>query len=300
MISGSERARGDTVLSRLPGALRETLERSFADRLAGAPDASHNVDNAWYSGGDPRTVGEAVIAVGPQGINILARIHERMMKIDPSGGLFGEIRYLRNLWWGGSAGFKVVYRDPESLRARLQGLFPRVAGDLLLGALEHQGRSALRALLRTPPWRLGSPRESPPDCDTFREIGNLGEESLHFCIGKRAPRPPAFDDIHLDWHSPVRGVDPLTRRCVYALGAGVTHWLQAMRGVGAPLFPFDALEAEIARGSRLGRPAGDVPALARHREEQWALATQGEAGHQVALHRWEEIAAPGGLERSRG
>lgn len=232
MISASERPSREPVLDRLPGRLRETLERSFVDRERGVLRAEHNLDNAWYAGDHPRTVEEAVTAIGPQGIDVLTRIHQRIERLDPSGDTWREIRYVRNLWWGGSAGFKAVYRDPESLRVRLHGLFDRVAPDLLVGALEHQLRPAIRILMRTPPWRLVDPRAAPPDCDTWREISGLGKEALHFCVGRHEDRPVELDDIHLDWRSPVVRADPVTRRCAYALGESVRHWLQAKRGVG--------------------------------------------------------------------
>lgn len=253
-------------LKLLPEPVRETLERSFADRRRGVPEARLNLDNAFW-GGDPRTTWEAVLALGAQGLSLITRIHERLARLDPSGEAWREVRYLRNVWWGGSGGFKVVYVDRARARERLRALFPRVAEDSLLGALEHQRGAPLRALCR------------PRDADTFREVDRLGEEALHLCVAHRERPPTSLDDVHLDWASPVSGVDPVRRRCVYAFCVGARHWLQARFGLGQPVFPFAAMEARIAAGQV------DEARAARWRAEAWALAAAGKSG-DVEARSW--------------
>jgi hypothetical protein len=250
-------------LALLPAPVRDTLQRSFDDRMLGVPEARLNLDNAFW-GGAPETLPAALQALSAQALSIVTRIHERLARIDPSGEAWREVRYLRNVWWGGSGGFKLVYADRARARERLRALFPRVAEDTRLGALEHQRGSLLRALLR------------PFDADSFREVDRLGEEALHLCVARREPPPTSLDDVHLDWASPVSGVDPATRRCVYAFCSGARHWVQARFGVGAPVFPFAAMEARIAQG------LVDPAAAERWRAREWALAASGSAGDREA------------------
>lgn len=281
--------------------LRVTLERSFADRRTGQPAAAENLANAWYAGGDPATVEDALEQVGAQGLNILTRVHDRIVALDPSLQTWRRIRYIRNLWWGGSAGFKVVYEERAALRAGLDALFPRVARDATVGALEHQRGSSLRHLLRAIPRALSGAAPAPPDCDTFREVDQLGHEGLHFCVATRDPSPTALDDIHLDWCSPVRRVDPVTRRCVYAPGLGAWHWLQARTRLGRPVLAFDAIDHEIARVTKLRGPRDDAwdawdawdQCVERWLDVKWGLAARGRAGHDTAIRWWKECAALG-------
>lgn len=276
--------------------MRETLERSFADRMSHEKGAGNNLDNAWYAGGAPETTWSATKAIGAQGINIVTRIHERMTRIDPSGAAWEQVKYIRNLWWGGSGGFKVVYRDREGMRRRLHDLFDKVAEDLLIGALAHQKRSALRGLVHAKIEDLTSPAASPPDANTFREVDGLGREALHVCIAKTEPSPTTLDDIHLDWVSPVKGADPVHRRCVYGWTVGAPHWLQATMQIGKPVFPFGEIDEMIAdteeRRARGEKPKrGSAAAwddwLGRWRAKEWELAAAGKRGHDEAM-RWRK------------
>jgi hypothetical protein len=71
-------------------------------------------------------------------------------------------------------------------------------------------------------------------------------------------------------------VDPATRRCVYAFCSGARHWVQARFGVGAPVFPFAAMEAKIAKG------LVDPAAAEQWQARAWALAASGSAGDREA------------------
>ena len=278
----------------LDAPLGALLERSFDDRALGLPDAELNLANAWWSpghDGPPATAWEAIARIGPAGSNVITRIHERVRALDPSLELWRAIRYIRNVWWGGSAGFKVVWDDPDAAREALDTLFPRVARDGFLGGLEHQLGSPLAVLAARPLARWRDHADDLPDSTTFREVSALGAEAVHFCVGRRAPRPPALDDVHLDWRSPVRALDPITRRCAYAVCEGARHWLQATRGLGAPRVVFEVMDdlvaAVAARGGVTPRAAWDDLA-ARWREARWELALGGADGHaRAAAYRWE-------------
>lgn len=279
-----------SALESLPPALLRTVEASFADRLRGVPLAAQNLDVAWYAPrNDPRTPLESLACTGATSVNVLVRLHARIQALDPSGELWSQIRYLLNSWFGGCAGFKVVFHDPAAAAARLDALAPRVARDLLLGGLEHQHGANAWAILareRYTPADLLSARP-PPDCDTWREIDRPNDEALHFCIGKRDPRVPSLDDIHIDWRSPVIGFDPAAGRCRYDLGiVGAAHWAQAMLGWGKPLDPFTLVDARLAADHDKS-PAWAAFA-ARWREAKWSLAVQGKAGYRDALAWWRD------------
>src|SRR5688572_12284363 len=106
---------------KLDSALRETLERSFQARAAGDPgaswilddgkrlgpheEASLNLANGFW-GRSPASAWEAAQNAGPEWVSMLVRLFERMRSIDPTLALWKQIKYVRNGWWGGSAGFK--------------------------------------------------------------------------------------------------------------------------------------------------------------------------------------------------
>lgn len=271
----------------LEEALRETLERSLADRLAERPGAELNLDNAFWGAPPPRDLGEALTRLGPTCVNIAVRLFERLRDIDPALELWAEIRYLRNVWCGGSAGFKVVYAEPERMRARLDARFDgasgrRLARDTIVGGLEHQRGEMLDVLRDHLPLVLQG--GEPPHADSWREVHRPGEEAIHLCVGKLEPRPTELDDIHLDWKSPVVGVNPSTRRCRYGLFISATHWVQARFGIGKPVFPFHEIDGSIAALSARGAsPAGWEAFAARWRAARWALAMRGRAGAEEAM-----------------
>ncbi|AUX45988.1 hypothetical protein SOCE26_074910 [Sorangium cellulosum] len=291
-MTGSLDAGAGPCVAGLEAPLREALERSLADRLAGRPGAELNLDNAFWGAPAPRDLGEALTRLGPTGVNVVVRVFERIRDIDPALGLWGQIRYLRNVWHGGSAGFKVVYAEPAAMRERLDGHLSgpdgrRLVRDTVLGAIEHQRGTLLRSLRShmAPILRGGEPR----DADTWREVHRTDQEAVHLCVGKHEPRPPELDDIHLDWRSPVVGVNEATLRCRYGLVVSLVHWAQARFGLGKPAFPFQDIDERIA--ARAARsPAGRAPAeweafAARWRDARWRLATRGSEGAEEAL-RW--------------
>ncbi|WP_437275876.1 hypothetical protein WME90_32125 [Sorangium sp. So ce375] len=297
-MTGSLDAGAGPHVAGLAGPLREALERSLADRLARCPGAELNLDNAFWGAPEPRDLGDALTRLGPTCLNVVVRIFERVRDIDPTLGLWTQIRYLRNVWCGGSAGFKVVYVEPAAMRERLDRRFAgaggrRVARDTILGGLEHQ-RGALFGSLAASMGALlrgGEPR----DADSWREVHKPDEEAVHLCVGKHEPRPPELDDIHLDWRSPVVGVDEETRRCRYGVFIGAVHWVQARFGLGKPVFPFQSVDDRVA--ALAGRP--EVPArwaefAARWRDARWPLAMRGGAGAEEArtwLRECDELAA---------
>ncbi|MFT3768965.1 MAG: hypothetical protein QM820_26290 [Minicystis sp.] len=276
----------DDLSRTLDPPLRAVIERSYADRVAGVSGAELNLANAWWSPGEPVSAWDALRRVGPTGLNVMVRIHEHMRVIDPSLALWGTIRYIRNVWWGGSAGFKVVWVDATHAREILDGLWPRVVRDGILGALEHQRRPPLALMIARPFRRWLDEALELPDATTWREVTPLGAESVHLCVGKLAPRDPALDDIHLDWRSPVRGIDARTRRLRYAWCAGAQHWAQAKLGWGAPRFPFVEMAALIAKvEARRVKQRIDGAAMrawddlvARWRDVEWRLAARGAEG----------------------
>lgn len=161
---------------------------------------------------------DALDNVGTALMNILVRLFERMRAIDPSFGLWRQIKFLRNGWLGGSAGFKVVYFDPDSVRSALDSLLTNTAGhkvarDKLIGSLDHQYDPSEETLPRAELNELleDGDDEPPPDVDTWREVDQPKEESVHFCVDKQdlraslrtssysskdAIRHESSDDIH--------------------------------------------------------------------------------------------------------
>ncbi|WP_437776023.1 hypothetical protein [Sorangium sp. So ce1097] len=280
-------------LAGLDGTLREALERSLADRLAGSPGAQLNLDNAFWGAPPPRDLGEALTRLGPTCVNVVARIFERLRDIDPALGLSREIRYLRNVWFGGSAGFKAVYAEPAAMRERLDDRFAgadgrRVARDTILGGIEHQRGALWGALPGTMATllRSGFRGGEPLDADSWREVHRPDEEAVHICVGKREPRLPELDDIHLDWRSPVVGVDEAARRCRYGFFIGVVHWTQARFGLGKPVFPLQRVDDTVAAlAARADAPPPWAEFVARWRDARWTLAMRGRDGAEEA-HLW--------------
>lgn len=304
------------AFEKLDPDLKETLHRSFADRLAGLPDAHHNLANGFWRGTAPATTWEALEGFTPMGMNLLVRLFDRIKAIDGTMTTWRGIKYLCNFWWGGSAGAKVVYHDPVTMRATLDGLITgargrKVARDTYVGAMEHQLAPAKRLaaeLLRDP---SRAPSE-PPDCDTWREVDRLGEEGVHFCVGRRdlerstslspldwAPRPLGSDDIHIDWMSPVKGIRPATLRCDYGVQVAWEHWVQATQGEGSPLFTFQAIDDTIDVASRAAQQAGEAAAgveveladfVQRWRAVEWDLAVEGKPGYEKSMPLYREFA----------
>jgi hypothetical protein len=299
----------------LDAALRDTLERSF-DARAGAgagaglgwvlddgrrlgphEEARLNLANG-VGGRSPASVWEAVQNAGAEWLSILVRVFNRMRAIDRTLALWRQIKYLRNGWWGGSGGFKVVYFDPAEMRSRLDDLAgdtagPRVVRDQPLGSLEHQLDGSIKLLgksLLAAPRALLDPLGEPPDAHTWREVDRPGGEGLHFCVSRHdgPGRYVKLDDVHLDWRSPVAGVGP-HRRCQYTPGLqSLRHWMQAALHIEKPAFHFHETDAILAS---LRAPAGRLPpwvARARAALEdeweaaRWALAVQGGAGLEAA------------------
>lgn len=321
---------------RLPEPLRETLIRSFqakcdgapgqawtlpnGDRLAPEHETHWNLANAWWGGANPKDIWSTLDACGPQWINLLVCIYERIHRIDPSLGLWRQIKYIRNGWWGGSAGFKVVYENPARMREYLSGLLhntngPRIARDTYWGGLEHQLEPALKNGLEGAWETVKGHGRTPrlPDCDTFREVDRPGEEGLHFCVGKHDLRgtPEAvgphtealggrhldLDDIHLDWSSPVEGIDG--DHCDYNnVFSTAMHWMQAKLGLGKPIFCFEDISALIGEGERYMRSYSYALELTDNLlqfKQMWQiramdLAAQGKIGraYAIPLHRRAE------------
>jgi hypothetical protein len=326
----------DSPYWRLPDELRETLERSFHARVAGRSglvwlrdggsalprqsEAALNLDNGFW-GGAPESAWQAAENAGAEWVSLLVRVYQRIAAIDPSHGLWRQLEYLRNGWWGGSGGFKVVYRDPPEVRRRLDALVdnthgPPVCRDQLLGSLEHQLAGSARALLGelvSAPRRVLDPRAEPPDADTWREVGPPGEEALHFCVSREDLKPGRrallrhvrLDDIHLDWRSPVAGIGA-HRRCQYVGGYdGLRHWAQAKLHVGPPPFWLHGTDGLVerlqgARPSLSGELAVEVDALC----DEWLtqrlhLAVLGREGLGAAARFHGRAAALAGALRRR-
>jgi hypothetical protein len=293
--------------STLPSDIIETLSRSFVDRLAGVPLAQSNLMFGFLADErPPPTLWHALSNLGPQAVNFLVRLFDRMKAVDPTLETWRQIKYVRNQWWGGSAGMKVVYREPEVMRACLDALLepserPTVARDRLIGAIEHQ--SAPSALLAAKGllgyWDVD---QEPPDCNTWREVAELGKEALHFCIGKGdstsgGPHLLPLDDIHIDWTSPACGIRSGQNQCTYDLAVAGLHWVQAMTGVGAPRFSFDFVRATVAllRQRLRERTVNaswrfDLDDLEkRWHADEWAFALRGKAGHDDAGKYADEV-----------
>lgn len=299
---------------KLDPSLRETLERSFAARVSrerggawiledGArlppeDEAALNLANGFW-GGSPASVWEALRNAGAEWVSLLVRVHERVRAIDPTLGLWRQIRYVRNGWWGGSGGFKVVYADPAGMRRLLDGLADnargnKVARDRFFGSLEHQIESPLKVIGRhvlSGPLALLRPDTPPPDAHTWREVDRPGREGLHFCVGLSDTTPALagtrhvkLDDIHLDWSSPVAGIGH-DRRCQYTgVIRSLHHWAQARLHLAKPPFWFHGT-GEILRS--LCDPARRLPSSAAAERDaflqewesvQFDLAVQGTAG----------------------
>jgi hypothetical protein len=303
--------------STLPSDVIETLSRSFVDRLAAVPLAQSNLMFGFRANEPPPpTLWDALLNLGPQAVNVLLRLFDRMKAVDPTLETWRHIQYVRNQWWGGSAGMKVVYREPAAMRACLDGLLepsarPTVARDRFIGAIEHQSRPAAllapKGLIKY--WDLD---QEPPDANTWREVAELGKEALHFCIGKDdsrsgAPRPAPLDDIHIDWTSPASGIRSGQNQCTYDVMVAASHWVQAMRGVGAPRFNFDFVRATLSRlraGSAVSWRSELSDFERRWQADEWPLALRGKAGHDDAgryadeAHELEQR-APGRLADAR-
>ncbi|MDI1480825.1 hypothetical protein [Polyangium sp. y55x31] len=286
----------------LPEDLRETIVRSFVDRQAGAAGAQ---DNLMFGFRDPapKTAWDALDHLGPMAVNLLVRLFHRIEGIDRTLATWREIRWIRNQWWGGSAGIKVVYRDPAAMRRRLDDLLmgqhgKRVARDAYVGGLEHQLRPAMKLLPRA---LFMGPRAELPDADTWREVDVPLQEATHFCVGKSehpGERHPSLDDIHLDWTSPVEKIDERTGRCNYLepWEGSVVHWLEAKLGHGAPVFTFDVAREVIAWGNELSRSSSAHAEVARFRalaarwrREEMAFAVRGRVGYEASKARLSEI-----------
>lgn len=297
----------DSPFADLPEDLRETVKRSFVDRMCAVPGASLNLNNAWTS--EAQTAWDVLRRCSAQGVSLLVRTYRRIEGIDPSLKLWRQIRYLRNQWWGGSAGFKVVYESPPAVRAVLDGLFsatatPTVARDRFFYGLEHQRESSFDLAPQA-----ADDNAELPDCDTWREVDKPKEEGVHFCVGKSdlpghmatqarkggeffeadlaEPRQVSLDDIHVDWFSPVNGVDPASRKCNYlplAAGSG-THWFQATMGIGKPTFYFSRVDKAV--GDSPDRVGADF--VKRWEADKWKLAVQGKAGNDGAKRYSDEL-----------
>jgi len=172
-----------SAYAELPEPLRETIVRSFVDRVAGEPGAQ---DNLMFGFRDPppQTPWEALDNLGLMAVNLLVQLYHRIAGIDATGETWKQIRWIRNQWWGGSAGIKVAYWNPAEMRFHLDGLLDgrhgnRVARDKFIGALDHQSKPAYMLILGAfNPWA------EPPDADTWREVDLPMKVALHFCVGK--------------------------------------------------------------------------------------------------------------------
>jgi hypothetical protein len=300
-----------TPFADLPEDFRETVKRSFVDRMCAVPGTSLNLDNAFW--GDPQqtTAWDALQRFGPQDVNLLVRLYRRIEAIDPTMKLWRQLKYIRNEWSGGSAGVTVVYHKPSAMRACLDGLFsatvtPSVARDRFFYALEHQRPSSVDLALEA----LDDNAELP-DCDTWREVDKPRQEACHFCVGKSdlrghmvtpeirrdeffeadlvEPRHAASDSIHIDWFSPVDGVDPTARKCNYldVLDGSGRHWMQATMGFNTPTFHFNRIRDKIAAllaPAVAARFGGRIESfVTRWEGAKWKLAVRGKAGDNDAL-----------------
>lgn len=303
--------------AKLDEALRETLKNSFLDRIGKVADANENLDNAFWSG-PPATTWEALERFRPMCVNLIVRLFDRIKAIDPSLDLWREIKYLKNFWYGGSAGAKVVYKDPKSVRLKLDSLFKNrnggeMARDKYIGGLEHQKKSSIELVAVAL-----DPKAKLPDCDTWREVYKPGDESVHFCVAKSdleenktasppcdmdyhppavvPTRSPTLDDVHIDWKSPVVGVDLVTQTCEYdAFFNSADHWLQAKLGLGTPVFTFQVVEEQIdtldtwvmqSFGTSVDADIRDF--AKRWNTAKWDLAVQGKSGYEASMKYYEE------------
>lgn len=244
----------------------------------------------------PKTPWESLDNVGLMAVNLLVQLYDRINGIDETGETWKQIRWIRNQWWGGSAGIKVAYWNPAEMRFRLDGLLSgrhgnRVARDKYIGTLDHQLKPAYVLL----PGAI-IPHAEPPDADTWREVDQPMHVAVHFCVGKsdlRGPetitdRPVALDDIHLDWSSPVEAIEPHTGRCNYLepWEGSLEHWYQAHYAHEAPIFTFAVIEKDIAKTRELlnaSNRQGDLERLDAFATEwdgvKHALAIRGKPGY---------------------
>lgn len=294
-----------SAYAELPEPLRETIVRSFVDRVAGEPGAQ---DNLMFGFRDPppKTPWEALDNLGLMAVNLLMQLYDRIQGIDATGQTWQQIRWIRNQWWGGSAGIKVVYWNPAEMRFLLDGLLDgrhgnRVARDKYVGALDHQLKPAYMLL----PGAI-NPHAEPPDADTWREVDLPMKVAVHFCVGKTdlrgpetiADRPVPLDDIHLDWSSPVEGIEPDTGHCNYLeLWEGaLAHWYQAHYGHEAPVFTFERIEKDVVKAREVLSGANRPADLARleHFVKEWgkvkrSLAVRGKQGYDESLVHYDKL-----------
>ncbi|MFO0588083.1 MAG: hypothetical protein U0441_11110 [Polyangiaceae bacterium] len=257
--------------------LLATIKRSYKARMLRTPqDAVYHLDSvmsgndawqlllitAWQNKGalpDERlTLDEVLDSMATAPMNILVRLFDRIRAVDPSFGLWRQIKFLRDGWLSGSAGFKVVYFDPEAMRSCLDSLGDNTSGnkiarDKLIGSLDHQYTESWKTYPGAQAGELLGPPFTdfpPPDVDTWREVDKPQEEALHFCVDKQdinpclqssdwvagqAVRHHSSDDIHIDWRSPVQGID-YTKKCIYDDNFAKKAWhvAQAKWGIGVP------------------------------------------------------------------
>jgi len=265
--------------------------------------------NLMFGFGDPAPTSawEALDHLGPMAVNLLVQLYRRMEGIDETLSLWKQIRYIRNQWWGGSAGIKVVYWDPKAMRFQLDGLLSgrfgnRVARDKYVGSLDHQLSSSFSLL----PAAL-DPSAEPPDADTWREVDLPRKESVHFCVGKsdlpgfereferEGERPPSLDDIHIDWYSPVERIEPETGRCNYLepWEGSLLHWYQAHHGYDAPIFTFQLIDKAIAEvraaNKNLETEKRFLEFVERWETTKMGLAVRGKPGYEASLPLYAEM-----------
>lgn len=294
-----------SAYSALPATLRETIVRSFADRIACEPGAQDNL-MFGFRNPQPETPWEALDNLGLMAVNLLRQLYDRISGIDATGEVWRQIRWIRNQWWGGSAGIKVVYWNPSEMRFLLDGLLDgrrgnRVARDKYIGALDHQLKPAHLLL----PGAI-IPGAEPPDADTWREIDRPMKVALHFCVGKTdlqgpetiTDRPVQLDDIHLDWSSPVEGIETETGRCNYLepWEGALEHWYQAHYAHEAPVFTFEVIEKDLAKTRDVLLVANRAADRMRVNEfaQQWdrvkySLAMRGKPGYDESVVHYEKL-----------
>lgn len=294
-----------SAYAELPEPLRETIVRSFVDRISGTPGAQ---DNLMFGFRDPqpKTPWESLDNLGLIAVNLLVQLYDRINGIDETGETWKQIRWIRNQWWGGSAGIKVAYWNPSEMRFHLDGLLSgrhgnRVARDKYIGALDHQLKPAYMLL----PGAI-IPHAEPPDADTWREVDLPMQVAVHFCVGKSdlhgpetiTDRPAALDDIHLDWSSPVEAIEPDTGRCNYLepWEGSLEHWYQAHYAHEAPVFTFEVINKNVAETHEMLRQSNRTDELEQFDAfvKEWddvkhALAVRGKPGYDKSLEYYEKL-----------
>jgi hypothetical protein len=291
-----------SAYAKLPKPLHDTLVRSFVDRISGEPGAQVNL-MFGFRDPTPKTPWEALDNLGLMAVNLLVQLYDRIDGIDDTGNVWKQIRWIRNQWWGGSAGIKVAYWNPAEMRFRLDGLLSglhgnRVARDKYIGALDHQLKPAYMLLARAI-----DPFAEPPDADTWREVDQPMHIAVHFCVGKSDLRGPetiterhiALDDIHLDWSSPVEQIEPDTGRCNYLepWNGALEHWYQAHYAHEAPIFTFERIEKDITKMRETCSGSTDRAQLDAFVNEwdsaKHALAVRGKPGYDESLVYYEKL-----------